>query len=133
MIVPTQFQQNMTALNLSQDDEFKHPLSSEKRRFVFGDRFQSNSAAHKSPLCKYHNIDLCMQSSTIKTSYHKFNNRTNKSRNRSSCKQGIAHHYFYNYLMTFYENEEIVLKQKNNLENSTGKQVKRDDYKRFIV
>ena len=116
------------------EDKRVHPLTGESRRFVCGDRFHSKSNPHKSPLCAYQNIDLCLQALTIKTSYQESQNKKkNTKRNRSSCMQSISTHIFYNYLIYFYENEEIVLKQQRELKESTGQNVIRDEYMRFKV
>ena len=49
---------------------------------------------------------------TIKTSYQESeNNKKNVRRLRSLCMQNFPTH-FYNYLMDFYQNEEIVKNQK---------------------
>lgn len=45
-----------------------HPLLDTDRHFVLGDRFHSTTNPHKSELCRYHNLDLCLQANTIKTS-----------------------------------------------------------------
>lgn len=102
--------------------------------YVMGDRFHSTSKPHKSPLCAYHNIDLCMQANTVKTSYQESeNNRKNKKRLRSSCMQSFHIHFFYNYLMDYYQNEKIVDQQKKLIEkNKVGGEVMRDDHMRFI-
>ena len=44
-----------------------HPLLDTDRHFVLGDRFHSTNDPHKSELCRYHNLDLCLQANTIKT------------------------------------------------------------------
>ena len=41
-------------------------------------------------------------------------------------------HIFYNYLMNFYENERIVKRQKMELEETFGRDVRRDEFMRFI-
>jgi hypothetical protein len=38
----------------------------------------------------------------------------------------------YNFLMDFYDNEEIVAKQKERL-SKRGQEIRRDDYKRFYL
>lgn len=53
---------------------------------------------------------------------------------RSSCVQGFGVHYLYNFLMDFYQNEQIVQKQLRILHKSLkqGWQIERDQYMRFI-
>lgn len=111
-----------------------HPVSKDSRRFVCGDRFHSSTNPHKSPLCRYHDINLCQQALTIKTSYQEsLNNKKNKNRLRSSCMQSMHTHILYNFLMDFYENEKIVLNQQRNLEEETGKTIARDEFMRFVI
>jgi hypothetical protein len=82
--------------------------------FVLGDKFHSASDPHKSPLCQYHNIDLCIQAPTIKTSIQEYqNHRKNIRRLRSSCMQSFEVHIVYNFLMDYYQNEEIVYRQED--------------------
>ena len=58
-----------------------------------------------------------------------------KKRLRSACSQSFHIHFFFNYLMDYYQNESIVEKQKEKLkklmkENQT---LERDVYKHFII
>eukprot|EP00111_Clytia_hemisphaerica_P000305 TCONS_00000783-protein len=111
-----------------------HPLTGKSRRYVCGDRFHNKKDPHVSPLCRYHDIDLCAQSKTVKTSYQEsLNNKKNTLRNRSSCNQTIMIHIYYNFLMNFYENEKIVKRQMKELRKSYGgKDLKRDKFMRFV-
>ena len=55
-----------------------------------------------------------------------------ETRLRSSCMQGFGVHFLYNFLMDFYDNEEIVIKQEEMLSKTVeGKEIKRDKYSRF--
>lgn len=110
-------------------------MTGKTQRYVCGDRFHAKKNPHKSPLCAYHNIDLCQQAKTVKTSYQESqNNQKNEKRNRSSCSQNFLHHIMYNYLMNFYDNERVVLKQLNDIKERTGqKEVVRDEFGRFQV
>jgi hypothetical protein len=46
--------------------------------------------------------------------------------------QGFGVHFLYNFLMDFYDNEEIVIKQEEMLSKTVeGKEIKRDKYSRF--
>ena len=103
---------------------------------MLGDRFHNATNPHKSPLCEFHDINLCLQSCVLKTSYQESeNHRKNTCRLRSSCVQGFGTHYFYNYLMDFYQNEDIVKKQRTLLEKNLGKDqfIIRDQFSRFKI
>lgn len=118
------------------DDANVHPLTGTSRRYVLGDRFHNANNPHKSPLCLYHNIDLLAQSNSIKTSYQESeNNRKNVRRLRSSCMQNFSTHFFYNYLMDFYQNEEIVKKQRALVSQNIqpGQKISRNIYMQFVV
>ncbi|XP_028417949.1 HMG domain-containing protein 3-like [Dendronephthya gigantea] len=111
-----------------------HPLSGCSERYVLGDRFHASSNPHKSPLCQYHDINLCAQANSITTSVQECqNNSKNARRLRSSCQQNFGTHIFFNYLMDYYQNEEIVKRQQINL--SIGKKdnevLVRDELLRF--
>lgn len=85
-----------------------HPLVDTNRHFVLGDRFHSAADPHKSHLCKYHNVDLCLQANTIKTSTVESQNyRKNQRRLRSSTLHNFETHVSFNYLMDFYQNAEV--------------------------
>lgn len=99
-----------------------HPLPGSPRRYVLGDRFHNSTNPHKSPLCKFHDINLCLQSCVLKTNYQESeNHRKNTRRLRSSCVQGFGTHYFYNYLMDHYQNADIVRKQRILIEKNLEK------------
>lgn len=107
-----------------------------QRHFVLGDRFHSSSEPHKSPLCQYHDLDLCCQANTIKTSTQESqNNRKNVKRLRSSCMQSFEVHIAFNYLMDYYQNEEIVANQRKIIEKDLvdGKKIIRNNLMRFII
>ncbi|XP_066919083.1 HMG domain-containing protein 3-like isoform X1 [Clytia hemisphaerica] len=114
--------------------EFEHPVTRTKQRYVCGDRFHARSKPHKSPLCSFHDIELCQQGCGITTSHQEsMNNKKNNLRNRSSCSQNIATHIFYNYLMNFYENELVVMQQQQDLKRKSGKSIQRDELMRFVI
>ncbi|XP_066931534.1 HMG domain-containing protein 3-like [Clytia hemisphaerica] len=133
-IVPGEHSDSNTVAHLYLDQKV-HPVTGKTQRYVCGDRFHAKKNPHKSPLCAYHNIDLCQQAKTVKTSYQESqNNQKNEKRNRSSCSQNFLHHIMYNYLMNFYDNERVVLKQLNDIKERTGqKEVVRDEFGRFQV
>ena len=110
-----------------------HPITGNSRRYVLGDRFHTSNNPHKSPLCEYRDINLCRQANVFGTSFQEAkNHQKNKKRLRSACLQGFGVHFLYNFLMDFYDNEEIVIKQKR-LFSQGGKEIRRDVYKRFYL
>lgn len=134
-IVPVEYLEQPSQLHEHDKHNMVHPLSREARRYVLGDRFHSSSNPHKSPLCAYHNINLCIQSNAVKTSYQESEtNRKNIRRLRSACVQNFGVHFLYNYLMDFYQNEEIVKKQLSILKKKipSGSEIVRDNYMRFV-
>lgn len=73
-IVPAEYRV-VSALKSPEELEYlQHPVSGSSRRVVLGDRFHSATNPHKSPLCLFHNIDLCAQGNVIKTSYQESEN-----------------------------------------------------------
>jgi hypothetical protein len=136
-IVPCEFRVSSESAKLQQDLSIgEHPVSRSKRHFILGDRFHSSTNPHKSPLCAFHNIDLCCQSNAITTSMQESeNNRKNIKRLRSNCQQSFEVHYMYNFLMDFYQNEEIVLQQRHRLEESIQPDefIERDSLARFVI
>ena len=134
-IVPAEYRDVSKPLQTS-DNRNAHPLTGSERRYVLGDRFLNSSNPHKSHLCQFHDINLCLQSCVLKTSYQESeNHRKNIRRLRSSCVQGFGTHFFYNCLMDFYQNETIVRKQRTLLEKNlaNGQFVSRDQFSRFQV
>lgn len=111
-----------------------HPLTNSSDRYVLGDRFHSSSNPHKSPLCQFHDINLCAQANSITTSVQECqNNSKNVRRLRSSCQQNFGTHIFFNYLMDYYQNEQIVQSQKINLckDKKDNEVLVRDELLRF--
>jgi hypothetical protein len=89
---------------------------------------------HKSPLCQFHDINLCAQANSITTSVQECqNNSKNVRRLRSSCQQNFGTHIFFNYLMDYYQNEQIVQSQKINLckDKKDNEVLVRDELLRF--
>lgn len=137
MIVPAEYRSGSTRVQKPEElDSHVHPVSGSKRRFVLGDRFHNSTNPHKSPLCLFHDIDLCAQGATISTSYQEAeNSRKNVKCLSSATLQGFGLHFCYNVLMDFYQNEDMVKQQRHRL----GKQLKegqcivRDDYHRFAI
>ena len=134
-IVPLEYRNHDVVLKKSEDlEEFQHPITGVQRRYVVGDRFHTASEPHKSPLCAYHDVRLCEQSHSIKTSFvESENHRKNFRRLRSSTMQSFPVHFLYNYLMDFYHNEQIVERQIEKMRKvvKEGQEISRDEYKRF--
>ena len=139
MIVPAEYRSTSSRVQKPEElDSNVHPISGIKRRFILGDRFHNSTQPHKSPLCLFHNIDLCAQGATISTSYQEAeNSRKNMKRLSSATLQGFGLHFFYNLLMDFYQNEEIVKQQQHRLSKQLGggQCIVRDEleYHRFTV
>ena len=129
--MPSEYRATNVSLTGLNRQDMVHPISGKSRRFVLGDRFHTGTNPHKSPLCRYHDIEKCAQSNALKTSYQESeNSRKNNKRLRSSCMQSFHVHFFYNFLMDFYQNESIIKKQRNKLK---GLKVTRDEYHRFVI
>ena len=127
-----------SAAAVGQVDELtsRHPYTGTQRRFVLQDRFHSSSKPHKSPLCLFHDINLCQQANTITTSTQESENgRKNQCRLRSACAQNFGLHFLFNFLMNFYQNEAIVSAQKNSLRVhlKPGQKISRDQFFRFTI
>jgi hypothetical protein len=130
-IVPVEFREDDLVVATPKEVEKRHHPISGKRRYVVGDRFHAKAEPHKSPLCAYHDINLCEQGNTIKTSYQESeNHRKNFLRLRSSTMQSFPVHFIYNFLMDYYHNEQIVEWQISELQKTiNGNQtVTRDAY-----
>ena len=99
-IVPTEYRPaNVALVNPESVPDLDHPISG-RRRYIVGDRFHASTDPHKSPLCAYHDIKLCEQERSIKTSYQESeNHRKNFLRLRSSTMQSFSVRFLYNYLM----------------------------------
>ena len=138
-MVPAEFSSTKLSegsLNFDQTSPLQHPLTGSARRYVVGDRFHTSTNPHKSKLCCFHDINLCIQRDTIKTSYQECqNNSKNIKRLRSSTMQSFPVHFIYNYLMDFYHNESIVQKQQKQLSSTLqeGQILQRDKFLRFVV
>lgn len=135
-IVPAEFKPVSVDAEVEENaNKCIHPITGSSRWYILGDRFHSTTNPHKSPLCSFHDINLCLQANALKTSYQEAeNNRKNKKRLQSACVQGFGTHFLFNFLMDYYQNEIIIQKQLLNLKKRLpeGFQVKRDKYMRFI-
>lgn len=122
-IVPAEFKPVSVDVQVEEtEDKWVHPITGSSQRYILGDRFHSTTNPHKSPLCNFHDINLCLQANALKTSYQEAeNNRKNKKRLQSACVQGFGTHFLFNFLMDFYQNEMIVHKQLLNLKIDSQK------------
>ena len=74
-LVPLEFQSSRMEYKDEQElQEWEHPVTGHRHRCVVGDRFHSSTNPHKSPLCRFHDLDLCEQKNAIKTSYQESEN-----------------------------------------------------------
>ena len=111
-----------------------HPVSGTKDRYIFRDRFHSSSNPHKSPSCADHDINLCNQANCIATSIQESqNNRKNVRRMRTTCHQNFETHILFNYLMDFYQNEQIVKGQVRSFSKHLKGNLVRDHMLRFVI
>lgn len=120
----------------STESPHTHPYTGTTRRFVLQDRFHASKNPHKSPLCLFHDVNLCQQSNCITTSTQESeNSRKNQRRLRSTCAQNFGLHFLYNYLMDYYQNKAIVKAQRNSLKPylKSGQSISRDKFHRFII
>lgn len=99
-------------------------IQQQNKRFVLGDRFHSSSNPYISRICLYHDLNNSTQVNSLKTSYQESdNNKKNKKRLQSACVKNFHMHYFYNFLMDFYQNEATVEDQQKAVEGDTGKRI----------
>jgi len=65
-IVPAEYRTGEIKTSAGQvDPPYMHPYTGTTRRFVVQDRFHASTKPHKSPLCLFHNIDLCQQANCV--------------------------------------------------------------------
>ena len=135
-IVPLEYSDGSNIRKQSSVVARSHPLIDTTKHFVLGDWFHASTNPHQSHLCKFHDLDLCLQANTIKTSIQESqNNRKNQRRLRSSTVQNFETHVTFNYLMDFYQNEEVVDRQQKILKQrlSEGQHLTRDNCLRFKI
>ena len=65
-IIPSEYKASSVTY-VEQVTGYEHPTTGRSDRYVLGDRFHAKTNPHKSPLCRYHNIDLCEQANTLCT------------------------------------------------------------------
>ena len=60
-VVPAEYSCCPRSLPTLDEDkkDMPHPLTGSERSYVLGDRFHNASNPHKSPLCQFHDINLC--------------------------------------------------------------------------
>ena len=110
----------------------EHPKTRDTKRYFLGDQFHNTNFPHKSELCRYHDINLCPQLKTVKTSNQEnIQNIRNQLRLRTACTQIPATHMFYNaVVMDRAHNRKIVKQQSMDLRKDWSN--RHPDYK-FIV
>jgi hypothetical protein len=77
-IVPPEFKDSTSTLPHIALSSYQHPVSHMSQRYALGDRFHSASNPHKSHLCRFHDINLCNQAITLKTSIQESQNQRKK-------------------------------------------------------
>lgn len=78
-IVPVEYSDGSNMRKVISNADMAHPIVDTSMHFVLGDRFHTATNPHKSHLCKYHNLELCLQANTLKTSIQESqNNRKNQ-------------------------------------------------------
>ena len=135
-IVPVEYSDGSNMRKVISNADMAHPIVDTSMHFVLGDRFHRATNPHKSHLCKYHNLELCLQANTLKTSIQESqNDRKNQRRLRSSTVQNFETHVTFNYLMDFYQNEEIMEQQRKIMKAglTTGQQILREEFLRFTI
>ena len=115
-----------------------HPLTRTRHRYVVGDRFHDGpgSASHKKKTCKYHNMRLCPELRDYQSVTSEVINAKIKSiRLKSSSQQNALHYFFYNRLMDYFHNMDIVQQQYADVMKSLrpGELITRDMLMRFVI
>ena len=83
-IVPAEFKPVSVDVDVDETaDKWVHPITGSSQRYILGDRFHSTTNPHKSPLCSFHDINLCLQANSLKTSYQEAENNRKKTRRDS--------------------------------------------------
>ena len=131
--------QSITALaDHSYTKNIFHPLTATRERFVVGDRFHDgvkNHSGYKKPTCKFHNMRLCPELTQYQSvTSEVINSKIKTVRLQSSSQQNIYHYYFYNRLMDYWHNMDIVNKQLQLLKKNAKQDeiIKRDTLHRFV-
>ena len=136
-IIPPEYKINANGSTYADGSvQYSHPVSGTTDRFILGDRFHSSSNPHKSSLCSYHDINLCDQANCVSTSIQESqNNRKNIRRLRSTCHQNFETHVLFNFLLDFYQNEQIVKEQERIIckDIRSDQKLLRDDMLRFVI
>ena len=115
-----------------------HPLTSTSDRYVVGDRFHDGpqSAAHKKKVCKYHNMRLCPELKNYQSvTSEVINSKVKSVRLKSSSQQNAFHYFFYNRLMDYWHNIDIIEQQLKSISKllKEGELITRDKLHRFII
>lgn len=85
-IVPAEFKPVSVDVQVEEtEDKWVHPITGSSQRYILGDRFHSTTNPHKSPLCNFHDINLCLQANALKTSYQEAENNRKKQEETTKC------------------------------------------------
>ena len=114
-----------------------HPLTGTTSRYVVGDRFHDgpNRIGHKKPTCQYHNMKWCPELTQYQSvTSEVINSKIKSTRLQSSCQQNTTHYFFYNRLMDYWHNMNIVNKQLRTMQAQakSGEKIIRDSLHRFV-
>ena len=122
----------------SYTNNITHPLTLTRDRYIVGDRFHDgvkNHSGHKKATCKFHNMRLCPELTQYQSVVSEVINAKIKSvRLQSSSQQNVHHYYFYNRLMDYWHNLDIVQKQILQLKKheQESEVIVRDSLQRFV-
>ncbi len=115
----------------------RHPITSTTDRFIVGDRFHDGPKVteHKRITCQFHNMKWCpelIQYQSVTSEV--INSKIKSVRLQSSSQQNIYHYFFYNRLMDHWHNEDIVQRQRKQMEVCLmpGEVITRDFYHRLV-
>ncbi len=114
---------------------YEHPTTGRSDRFDLGDRFHSSTDPHKSLLCRYHNINLCNQANMLSTSIQESQNYRKNAQLTSTCHWTFKTDVLFNFLMNFYQNEQIVQHQVKVLSSriKNNQRLVRDEMLHLVV
>ena len=113
-----------------------HPLTNAVDCYIVGDRFHDGpkTSGHKKATCKFHHIDLCPELVSVQTiTSEVLNSKIKSTRLQSSNQQNLHHYFYYNRLMDYWNNLQIVNKQWLQMQRKAkpGEAIARDKFLRF--
>ena len=114
-----------------------YPLTQTTRRYIVGDRFHDGPyhSGHKKKTCAFHNMRFCPELTKFQSvTSGVINSKIKSVRLKSSSQQNATHYYFYNRLVDYWHNLDIVHKQYEELKKKIhpGEEISRDSLYSFI-